>query len=69
MPQIIPVGGASWTLDLCETRLNHAISLKGETRGDNIFTFYTKFSNNCHEKTWAILLYNDLDLLLPFEPN
>ena len=30
-----------WTF--CETRLNHSISLKGEMRGDNVFTFYTNF--------------------------
>ena len=33
-------GGASRALDLCETRLNHAIFLNRQVHGDHIFTFY-----------------------------
>ena len=40
---IFPVGGASWSLDLCEAILNHATSLRGLRRGDNIFKFLYKF--------------------------
>ena len=40
-PVDISPGGASWALDLCETRLNHAIFLNRQARGDHIFTFDT----------------------------
>ena len=45
-----------------ETKLNHTFSMKGQTREDNIFTFYT-----WQEATWTTLFDNDLDLLLPFK--
>ena len=64
MPQIIPVGGANWTLDFCGVRLKHTIFLKEKTRGDIIFTFYTNFLGNLQEMIWTTLLDNNLDLLL-----
>ena len=49
--------------------LNHAISMKGWTRGDNILLFTQIFWNNWQETTWTTFLDNDLDLLLPFKRN
>ena len=60
--QIFSARGASWTLDLCEARLNHAISLKGWTQGDNIQLFIQISWNNWQQTTWATILNNDLDL-------
>ena len=37
------VDDASWTLKLWNAMLNHAISLKGQMQGDNIFNFYAHF--------------------------
>ena len=60
--QIFPARGASWTFDLCEARLNHAISLKGWTHGDNIQLFIQISWNKWQQTTWATILNNDLDL-------
>ena len=50
--------------------LNHAISLKGQTRGDIYFYFFIQISwDNWQEMSWATILDNDLGLLLHFKGN
>ena len=62
---IFSVGGASWTLDLYETRSTPLTPffLK-DRREEKIFLLFTQISwNKCLEMTWKTLLSPDLDLL------
>ena len=62
IPQIFPVGGASWYLYLCQAKLNHDISLNRETRVDNILTFLYKLFEISGRKHLGQPLDNDLAL-------
>ena len=59
-------GGASRALDLCETRLNHAIFLNRQA----IFSLFIQiYKNKQLQTTWTTLLETYLNLLLLFKQN
>ena len=62
IPQIFPVGGASWCLYLCQAKLNHDISLYRETGVDNVLTFLYKLFEISGRKHLGQPLDNDLAL-------